>query len=107
MADFSAHPLWDQEPSSVGPIDPASLPLKPETILMLQKWSDKYNNQLNIRDFKNSNWFTPEERLEFDNEGVGLWLRVREELYPEYKVEYFSEVMQRHLKDPGELTNTG
>ena len=43
------------------------------------------------------------EILDFENEGVRLWLKLREELHTTYFVEYFSQTMQKHLVDPSEL----
>ena len=106
MAEHGAGPMWNLDLSSLGPIDLANLPLKPETVLMLQGWSERYQNRLNWDDPASSNWFTPEEELEFDKEGVQLWLRLREELHPEYQVQYHSMVLGRDLADPRELTYT-
>jgi hypothetical protein len=104
MAEYNGHSLWNLDPSSLGPIDPEVLPLKRETVLRLLKWSEKYNNHLNWDDPAKTKPWMPEELREFEEEGVRLWLMLREELYPEFEVEYYSEAMHRHLKNPSELT---
>ena len=107
MAEYSAFPLWIVEPTSPGPIDPKKLPLQQETLAQLTAWSEKYQSQLNLEDPANSNFLQGRELLEFEEEGVRLWLRLREELSPEYEVEYFSESLDKILKDPNELKAKG
>jgi hypothetical protein len=102
MADYGAYPLWDLDPESIGPINPADLPLKMETLLALRKWSEKYQAQLNIADPARSETFNARELKEFEEEGLGLWRLLREELQPEYEIEYFSESKQRSIKTPEE-----
>ena len=103
MAEYSSYPLWSLDASSSGPINPADLPLTKETLFLLQSWSDKYESRLNIHDPAKSNFFSQDERLEFEKEGVRLWLRLREELSPDFEIEYFSEITRKSLKDPSEL----
>jgi len=103
MAEYNAYPLWSLETSSIGPINPDDLPLSKETLFLLQGWSKKYQTQLNIADPTNSAYFNQDELIEFENEGIRLWLKLREELFAEFEVEYFSEIMQKHLKNPSEL----
>lgn len=103
MAEYSAYPLWSLEDESIGPINPEVLPLKQEIILQLMKWAEKYDAQLNIVDPTQSNWFNEQELLEFEKEGVYLWMQLRKELGSEFEVEYFSEKLHKHLRDPSEL----
>lgn len=103
MAEYNSHPIWSMETDSLGPIDPATLPLTQETIVRLRLWVDRYQAQLNMADPANSAFLQGKELVEFEEEGIRLWLKLREELGPEYAVAYFSERLRRLLDNPEEL----
>jgi hypothetical protein len=103
MAEFGSYPLWGMGPHSLGPIDPAVLPLMSETLERLQSWIDQYQAQLDKTDPANSSMMQGQALVAFDEEGAELWRKLREELSPEYEVAYFSERLHRVLSTPEEL----
>jgi hypothetical protein len=86
MADYYCWPLWWM--NGDGDIDPHTLPLSPETIERLVRWSDTYDSVLNIADPASSMWPSIEAHEAFYQEGYELWLVVRRELEGSYKVFY-------------------
>lgn len=101
MADYQCWPLWDlQEPDN---IHPAELPLSHETIERLLRWSDAYDAILNLDDPASSGFESQEAAAAFEQEGIRLWLQLRQELTPDYEVFYFSEGQHRLFSRPNEL----
>ncbi|MBC1236505.1 hypothetical protein [Nostoc sp. 2RC] len=103
MADYGCYPLWWVSPDKVGDIDPESLPLIPETISRLEKWTEVYDATLNWQDPANSPELSPEAEAAFEKEGISLWKQLQTELAPNYQVVYFSESLGKVLSDPSEL----
>src|SRR6185295_5512560 len=94
MADYYCWPLWwagDHEPNN---IDPATLPLKTGTIARLEKWAETFDAILNQDDPSSSGFSSATEAEAFEQEGIGLWKQLREELAPSYTVVYHS--LKRH-----------
>ncbi len=103
MADYGGKMLWRRDPETVGPIDPERLALTSETVARLRQWAEVYDASLNWDDPASTPPWNAEKLDEFENEGVSLWLRLRQELSPEYEVKYFSERLRVELLDPSEL----
>lgn len=103
MADYAAYPLWREEPGLVGDIDSSTLPLSAETIARLMEWAARYDATLNKDDSAASGFPTDEEQQAFEDAGLELWRRVREELGAAYDVWHFSDRYQRLFNHPDEL----
>lgn len=104
MAEYCAFPLWwDDEGKAKINIQPHELSLSLETVLLLQKWQQMYESQMNWANPKESKFFTPTEIDAFEEEGVKLWLLLRQQLSPRYKFVYFSEKLQKTITTPPEL----
>lgn len=104
MPDYGCYPLWWAAGSGkAGDIDPTTLPLKPETIVRLEKWAAVFDDLLNEEDPAASGFPSDKERSAFDGEGIELWLELRKELSPEYEVLYFSQQLRQHLAEPKDL----
>jgi hypothetical protein len=103
MADYDCWPLWWAGDADPGNIDPATLPLRSETIARLEKWADAFDATLN-RDDPASSEFPSDAAFEaFEAEGEELWQQLREELAPEYTVLYYSLSRSKLLDDPSSL----
>ena len=103
MADYICYPLWGMDPP-FGDIDPRTLPLKRETILRLDHWSDVYDGILNMADPASSDFQTQADEEDWIQEGVLLWKLLQEELGPEYKVYFLvPELSSTALASPEEL----
>lgn len=103
MADYGCDPLWWADADKVGNIDPARLPLSPETISHLRKWASVYNETLNWQDPANSPDLSAEAEAAFEEQGISLWKQLQTELAPNYQVVYFSEPLGKVLTHPSEL----
>jgi hypothetical protein len=103
MPDYQCFPLWWSEPGRVGDIDPATLPLSPETRSALDAWAQAFDSRLDLDDPAHSREVSAEEALAFEREGVRLWMRLREELASEYDVSYQSVRLGRVFTEPGQL----
>jgi hypothetical protein len=103
MADYGCDPLWWEEPSEVGDIDPATLPLTEDTIERLHRWAKAYNATLNWQDPASSLLLSEEALSAFEEEGISLWKQLQTELAPNYEVVYFSELLGKVLTDPSQL----
>ena len=105
MAEYGSHPLWRAGGTSedVGDIDPATLPLCPETLARLHAWADSYTALLNWDDPASSAFPSPEAEMAFHEEGVALWKQLLHELAPTYTVVYFSDKLGKLFTDPRQL----
>jgi hypothetical protein len=103
MAEYNFVVLWSEDPNTKYPIETDELPLTPETKAMIHKWAERYNNSLNWDDPANTPPWDPADLRDFENEGIRIWLRLREELGPQFDVGYRSEILRRTLRDPSEL----
>lgn len=104
MPDYYCYPLWWAAGSGqAGDIDPATLPLKPETIHRLMAWSDAYDDILNEDDPAASGFNSQAEENAFEEEGIRIWLQLRQELENEYEVGYMSQKLGKHFMNPSEL----
>ncbi len=88
MADYQCYPLWWDEPTRWGDINPATLPLDAETILRLKKWADAMNATLTLADPASSGFPTQQEKEAFEQEGIEIFMLLEEELASEYEVSY-------------------
>lgn len=104
MADYGCYPLWvyDESGEFDNP-DPAKLPLSVETVARLKRWSQSYDASLNRKDPASSGFANQEEDEAFEQEGISLWRKLREELGHEYDVEYFSERLNSVVSNEREL----
>jgi len=104
MADYGCYPLWWAEGEMVGNIDPATLPLRDETVRGLINWATAYSQTLNWADPANSPGFPSlKDEAAFEREGISLWKQLRQELEPAYEVIYFSDRLQQLVSHPREL----
>jgi hypothetical protein len=103
MTDYCAYPLWGLDPENIGDINPESLPLSWSTLKRLEVWSNTYNNILNWDDPASSTFPSQESLEEFEQDGISLWLQLREELAPEYEVFYKSQLHKQLFTNPQEL----
>lgn len=101
MADYQCWPLWDM--SDPDNIEPAELPLSAETIERLLRWSQTFDAILNWDDPASSGFESEQSAAAFEQEGIGLWLQLRQELAPDYEVHYFSDKLHKLLTNPNEL----
>jgi len=103
MAEYRAFPLWWNDDGKVKRnIQPHELALSLEMVSLLQKWQQIYESQMNWANPKESRFFTPPEVEAFEEEGVKLWLLLRQQLSPMYEVVYFSEKLQQTIIMPPE-----
>lgn len=102
MTDYNCYPLWWTN-GRVGDINPNTLPLNQKTIQSLEAWANVYDNILNWDDPASSGFASLEDKEAFEQEGINLWLQLREELSPNYQVIYKSELLQEFFADPQEL----
>ena len=104
MADYQCYPLWWAGPEEPGNVNPAELPLSPETVVALDGWSETFDSWMDLKDPTSNREPTQEEFDAFETEGVRLWLRIREELAPDYDVSYRSAKFSRVFNHPEELS---
>lgn len=103
MADYGCYPLWWVDKSLTGNIDPAKLPLSPETFHRLSNWASAYDATLNLDYPPDSGFASEEEAQAFELEGISLWQQLQKELTPDYEVLYFSEQLRKLVKDSSQL----
>jgi hypothetical protein len=78
MVDYGCDPLWWEEPSEVGDIDPASLPLSEDTIERLHRWAKAYDTTLNWADPGDSLVFeSADAEAAFESERISLWKQLQ------------------------------
>ncbi|MGK7929101.1 MAG: hypothetical protein AB4290_28340 [Spirulina sp.] len=106
MPDYFSHPLWGLDRDNIGDIDPKTLPLSPETIQQLQNWQDCYDAILNWDDPASSGFASEKDKIDFERQGIELWQKLRQELAPNYEIQYFSTCLQRVLLHSDELKNS-
>jgi hypothetical protein len=103
MPDYQCHPLWWCAPEPPGNIDPATLPLSARTVSELERWARAFDERLDFDDPATQRALPPEAVRAFEQEGLRLWRRLREELSPGYEVSYRSETWGRLFTDPEQL----
>ena len=86
MADYHCYPLWDMSQGNYGDIDPASLPISIKLKEDLIKWSEIYNNTLDLDNPQKAGFKDNEDEEIFKLEGKRLAERLKEELGEEYIV---------------------
>ena len=84
MADYHCYPLWDMSQDNYGDIDPASLPISTELKEDLIKWSEIYNNTLDLNNPKDAGFKDKENEVNFKLLGMKLAERLKRELGDEY-----------------------
>lgn len=100
MADYHCWPLWWAGDHDPGNIDPATLPLAPDTIGRLEAWSDTFDANLNLDDPASSGFASETAAVAFEQEGLELWRQLQQELTPQYEVTYYSLRQRRLLTSP-------
>jgi hypothetical protein len=103
MADYQCWPLWWTDNDAPGNIDPSTLPLTPVTVARLNQWAAQFDKRLNWNEPNATPPLTSDEVDAFEREGVSLWLKLRDELHPDYSVTYYSAKHQKLFKHPDEL----
>ncbi|MEM9542595.1 MAG: hypothetical protein AAGA60_24270 [Cyanobacteria bacterium P01_E01_bin.42] len=103
MTDYYCYPLWWMGGQEIGDIDPKTLPLSQELIKSLEQWQNGYDAILDLEDPASSGFKTLSQEEEFEQEGIRLWQKLKQELAPEYTVFYFSDRLQKIITDPEEL----
>lgn len=106
MPDYFSHPLWGLDLDNIGDIDPQTLPLSPETIQQLKSWRETYDTILNWDDPASSGFASEQDKINFERQGIELWYKLRQELAPNYEIQYFSTCLQQVLLHPDELQNS-
>lgn len=91
MADYGCWPLWGMDGDDIGNIDPATLPLTPETRERLDRWAQSFDAMLDLDDPASSRFASPGDVARFEAEGRALWAALRLELGEGCEVHYFSE----------------
>ena len=100
MADYGCYPLWWVGSDVAGAVDPAELPLQPDTLQRLKQWSLVYDATLNQNYPPDSGFASKADAQAFDREGMQLWRQLADELAPTYDVLYFSEPRGQLLVHP-------
>lgn len=85
--EYSAWPIWDID--DFGYVDPAQLPLEPETVNQLLAWQTTLDSTFNQEYPPNSGFSSNEAGEAWRLEGIRLWQKVKEELEPDYKIYYY------------------
>lgn len=80
MADYQCYPLWDISPNFCGDIDPNILPISKCLKEGLKKWSDVFDQTLNLEDPKKSGFKSKGEEIHFKNQGISLFKQLQKEL---------------------------
>ncbi|XVU23170.1 hypothetical protein ACQPZJ_38810 [Actinoplanes sp. CA-054009] len=83
MADYGAFPLWTQ----YGGPAPEELPLSPELVARLERWGERYSDELGP-EFE---WPSEEARVAFIAEGRQLHALVSRELGELYEITYVDD----------------
>lgn len=105
MTDYQCWPLWYAE-GKVGNINPEELPLDAETIARLQSWAKAYDRTLNLDEpLDESCRFSEQELKDFEQEGISLWQKIREELGSDYEVIYHSQKLHKDVVRLEELSS--
>lgn len=86
MADYGCLPLWDGE--DVGEIDPDDLAISALLKSDLMAWADEYDSALNLEDGTLVRFLDKESRRLFNQRGLVLSERLKQELGAESDVEY-------------------
>jgi hypothetical protein len=107
MPDYEADPVWSDDPDDPGcgcMIELEELPISAELRDRLRRWADAYELNDDWMGVKpaDSPW-TPQFAAEFEAEGRQLWLLLRAELGPTWRVAYFSEERMKKFDMPEEL----
>ena len=97
MADYDCWPLWGMEDDAIGNIDPATLPLTPETLDRLSRWAETFDSWLDRADPANSPPVSQADLDAFEREGRDLWSRLGEELGDGFEIHYLSQSRMRLL----------
>ena len=106
MADYSSYPLW-WSGERVGNIRPEDLLLNPELIRRLNEWAYRYDKTLNEDYPPESGFPTDQDEIEFEREGIRLWIELRESLSSDYDVLYYSYYLGVLLNNPDEVLKLG
>lgn len=94
MADYDCAPLWWDEISRVGNINPDELGLSQQLVTDLWAWAASYDASLNRDDPTQSGFETAFDQRDFDQNGRALSRRVAAELSG-YHVRYWRDANVR------------
>jgi hypothetical protein len=98
MPDYDCWPLWETG-EDVGNIDPASLPISERLQERLEAWARRYDETLNRENPATSGFASSEVESSFEKEGVALCAALMAELGEGSEVVYFSQAIQRLLRE--------
>ena len=87
MADYYCSPLWDVDDG--GDLDLGELPLSGSLVERLNRWQQRYDDQLKLGKLEASEWFSEEAEAAFDEEGRSLAVEVQNELGEQFEVWYW------------------
>ncbi len=100
MTDYECHPLWEiLDGGSARNVAVEDLELSAGLVRELRAWASRYDETLNRDDPAASGFDSDEDELEFERTGRRLRAALADELGPNVKVTYFSEIEQRELED--------
>lgn len=102
MTDYDCSPLWDMDEGLQIDID--DLPLTHSTKERLLKWSDIYDEILNMDDPASSGFASKEDEEAFEEEGIKLWQKLKEEIGKNCQVFYFSYKYVKLFSELSEIT---
>ncbi|HYV50050.1 MAG TPA: hypothetical protein VFA20_34580 [Myxococcaceae bacterium] len=97
MPDYDCHPLWETLPDGVRNVAPEELSLSPGLRQELRAWAARYDATLNRDDPSASGFKSAEDERDFEETGVRLWERLRQEMGARAEVSYFSQLEHREL----------
>lgn len=90
MAEYGGTVLWNAGEGTVGPVEPATLPITRDLVADICRWAEAYDRTLNSEYPPESGFKSAHEAEAFELEGLRLWQGLRDQLGGEYKVLYYS-----------------
>lgn len=103
MPDYCCSALWVNDPDECGAVPPDAdeLGLSVELSRDLERWADRFTDTLVHEDPIKSGFASAEEEAEFVRSGFQIALRLKRELGPGWKVDYFDRLQMRDIEVPG------
>jgi len=88
--DWGCLPLWwnGGGPEFVGPADPEDFPISEALWAEIMRWNDRLEATSDFPDPREWGFRSAHEWQSWDQDGQALWLKLREELGPGYRIEY-------------------
>ncbi len=95
LAEYGGTVIWNLDPFESYPMELDELPISDELRSRLRDWADEYDSSLNTEDPSSSDVLDEKQTAAFYGKGMKLWIDLKNELGPDYKVFYFSEIDRR------------